>query len=173
MAAGLLLLYVSNFPGPVIVEGVETLKIPDGAGWHSFFELEMLKGGHVALEYTEGADGVVNVFILSEENYGLYQDTGRVLSRLKGTSGSTGTFGLEIPNDGTYYLVFEHGTGFEAISQDIQVTYSFAGLRPNGPDGDLARWGFVLAVGGLALMNVVNFLYFRGRRRLRAERGDS
>ncbi len=143
---------------------MDTFQIPEGTGWHSFFELEMVKGGHVALEYAEGSDGVVNVFLLTEEDYGLYQDTGRVLSPLEGTSGSTGILGLEIPSEGIYYLVFEHGRGFETISQDIQVTYSFVGLSPSGPDGDLARWGFILLVGGLAFMNVAWFVYIKGRK---------
>lgn len=173
LVAGSLLLYGSQFPGPAVIQGVETFQIPEGSGWHSFFELEMLKGGHVALEYTESSDGAVNVFLLTEENYGLYQDTGRVLSPLEGTSGSTGIFGLEIPSDGIYYLIFEHGRGFEASSQDIEVTYSFAGLRPSGPDGDLARWGFVLVVGGLAFVNAAGFVYFRGRKLRKAEPGDS
>ncbi len=165
LGAGLLLLYESQFPRPLSVQGAETFQIPDGHGWHSFFRLELLEGGGVTVEFTEGGDGTVDVFLLDDEDYGIYQDSGLVLRPLGSASGSAGTFMAEVPSEGTYYLVFTHGSVSQALSQDVQITYLFEGLRPLGPDRDQARLGFLLLLVGAAAANVGGFLKFRLRSR--------
>ncbi len=165
---GAALLYSSLDPRPVTVRGSETFQIPDGDGWHSFFELEMLEGGVVSVDYAESGDGSVDVFLFREGDYGLYEATGLLLPPLGSMSGSSGAFSVNITGDGTYYLVFTHGSGFESVIQEVEVSYIFAGLRPEGPDVVIARAGFVLVIVAATLGNLGGYLFFRSRSGSRA-----
>ncbi len=162
---GFVLLDASRNPGPSSVRGEETFQIPDGREWHSFFELEMLGGGSVFVEFEETSEGLVTLYLFNQGDYATYQETGLIPPAVGSMSGSSGIFIVGIPSDGTYYLVFEHGEGYEALPQDVQVSYVFAGISPTGPDRTVARTGFVLVMFGAVVGNVGGALHFRRKRR--------
>ncbi len=170
LTIGFALLNAAAHPGPYSIRGQETIRIPDGTGWHSLFELEMSEGGSVSVEFREISNGRVNLYLLNHDDYEVYQDTGLVPRPLGSTSGSSGLLQVDIPSEGTYYLVFGHGGGYEATPQDVHVDYVFSGLLPTGPDRDIARTGFVLVIVGAAIANIGVVVRFRekGKKDARA-----
>jgi len=58
---------------------------------------------------------------------GVHEGTGPSLSSAGGASGS---FSVDLPGSGTYYLVLAPGTGFEYSGQAIRVSYRVAGIQP-------------------------------------------
>ncbi len=162
---GLLALDAARTPSSASVQGRETFRIPDGPGWYSFFELEMLAGGRVSVSFAESAGGAVAVYLLPQEAYGIYETTGLVPASATRISGSDALFEANIPQEGTYYLVFAHGQGYEALSQEVEVRYVFMGMVPTGPDQELAWRGFLAVIVGGVLANAGVLLRFRWLRR--------
>lgn len=162
---GLLALDAARTPSPASIRGTETFSIPNGAGWHSFFELEMLEGGRVSVRFSETTGGGVLVYLLPQPAYGIYQATGLVPTSATGIQGSEALFEVEVPQDGTYYLVFAHGPGYEERAQEVEVRYAFMGLEPTGPDREMAWKGFLVVLLGGALANAGVVLRYRSLRR--------
>lgn len=161
IAGGFALLLVAQTPGPVALQGRQTFTIPDGLGWHSSIELDMLEGGTIDLDFEALSGGTVVVFLLTEEGYDLYEATGLAGAVLKQSTGSSGVLAVAVPAEGVYYVVFAHGVGFELLPQEVDLAYQLEGLRPLGPNRDLARGGFALILVGAVLGNAAGFLVLR------------
>ena len=74
-------------------------------------------------------------------------------------NGSSGSFAIDLPSSGTYYLVFAHGAGSEDSAQDVRVSYRVAGIEP-----EFIGVGSALIAPGIALVGLGLRFRERGRR---------
>jgi hypothetical protein len=122
----------------------ETATIPSGSDWYVFYEFNLLAGGRIQATITERAGGVVDVYVYTRSQYASYQ-TGSYPANLFQTSGTTSSVDVTLPETGTYFLVVEHGTGYEGASQEVQVTATINGVDP----GFLVGGIVVVALGAI------------------------
>ena len=80
-------------------------------------------------QFADLAGDVVNLYVFGERQYEVYAFIGLGRS-LFSANGSSGSFAIDLPGSGTYYLVFAHGAGSEDSAQDVRVTYRVAGIEP-------------------------------------------
>jgi hypothetical protein len=119
---------------PLLVSSLDTsaaatTTIPAGP-WRMSYYFNLLGSGTLRGNFQETTGGSLNLFVLTEEQYNLYQsgtDGGSLLSVL---SSRGGAFGVALPGSGTYYLVADHGTDSFAIAQQIQFVVQVRGLNP-------------------------------------------
>lgn len=168
VVVGLLALDAARNPASASVQGEDTLRIPDGSGWYSFFELEMLEGGRVSVSFEESGGGAVAIFLLPQEAYATFRTTGLVPVSATRISGAEALFEASVPREGTYYLVFAHGLGYETVPQEVEVRYVFMGMVPTGADAVLAWKGFAAVILGGVLANVGVLFRYRLLRRTQA-----
>ena len=111
-------------------------------------------------QFADLTGGVVNVYVFGETQYEWYAFIG-LGQTLFSANGSSGTFAIDLPSSGTYYLVFAHGTGSEESRQEVRVSYRVAGIEP-----EFITVGSALIAPGIALVAVG--LWIRERRHKRA-----
>lgn len=130
------------------LRGEETFQIRAGSGWYYVVELPMQEGGRVHIVFEETSERAINVRLFPQRDYEAYQSDGIIQPNLPGTSGSSGTFAINIRTEGTYYLVFEHTPQNTGVPQEVQLRYSFTGVQPQEPDWLLVGLGAASLVGG-------------------------
>lgn len=125
-----------------------TASIPAGPAWYYVYRIDVLGPGRLAGTFEDVGGRVVDVQVFAERQYRSYEFIGLGYS-LFSTRGSAGSFTVDLPGTGTYYLVFDHGAGFEGASQDVRVSYRLLGVEP---DFLLAGAAFAAAgIGAVAL----------------------
>lgn len=107
-------------------EQTENFTIPSGP-YYFYFEAPQLVGGQVSGDYSIST-GSVSMYFLTESQYNYYQVYGVVFGSLYSTSGSSQTFSVDLPDSGTIYIIFEHGSGYESISQSGTVHFETSGI---------------------------------------------
>ncbi|MEE9237013.1 MAG: hypothetical protein V3U52_04420 [Thermoplasmata archaeon] len=120
--------------GPSTLSGEETFAIP--IGWESYYvvEVDLQAGGRVSVEFQEISDGAVSVYLFHEQDYASYNAADDVSRAIHSARGPSGVLSVDIPSEGSYFLVFEHARGYEFLSQDVQLSYLFTGLQRDDPD---------------------------------------
>ena len=103
--------------------------IPAGPTWFFPYHIKVLGSSRVSGQFADPAGGVVNLYVFGETQYEWYAFIGLGQS-LFSTNGSSGTFAIDLPSSGTYYLVFAHGAGSEDSRQEVRVSYRVAGIEP-------------------------------------------
>lgn len=103
--------------------------IPAGPTWFFPYHIKVLGSSRVSGQFADPAGGVVNVYVFGESQYEWYAFIG-LGQGLFSTNGSSGTFSIDLPSSGTYYLVFAHGAGSEEARQEVRVSYRVAGIEP-------------------------------------------
>lgn len=130
--------------------GAEAFSIPGGPQWFYVVELELDQGGQVFIDYRVANDGVLSVYLFEPENYGEYYASGTASAMVGSATGNAGSLAAQVPAEGTYYLVFAHGPGYEFTPQEIEIAYQFTGLQPDDPVWGFAVAGLASVVAGLA-----------------------
>lgn len=146
------------------LRGEETFLIPAGGQWYYVVELPMQEGGRVHIDFEETSERAINVYLMPQDDYELYEVAGGVLPGVGGMTGPSGLFAQNIRSAGTYYLVFEHTAENAARSQEVRLRYSFTGVQPAEADLVLAGAGVGSLAGGAVVVALAAV------RRLRAVR---
>ena len=134
--------------------------IPPGPTWFFPYHIKVLGSSRMSGQFAALTGGVVNVYVFGETQYEWYAFIG-LGQTLFSANGSSGTFAIDLPSSGTYYLVFAHGTGSEESRQEVRVSYRVAGIEP-----EFITVGSALIAPGIALVAVG--LWIRERRHRRA-----
>ncbi len=107
--------------------GTTTGEIPVGAGYYRVIKISFWYSGHVSGDFSSDS-GSVHFYILDSAEYAAYSIDGTVTSSLYSTTGVTGAFSVDLPTTSSYYMVWDHGPGQDAILQQITLTYKVTGL---------------------------------------------
>jgi len=107
----------------------QTITIPAGAEWYAYYAFSVLFSGSVSGEFQVLSSGSVNAYVMTQAQYDGFSQTGSGPSAFA-TSGSSGTFSVNLPSGGKYFLVFTHGAGWEGVAQDVRTTLQVNGIEP-------------------------------------------
>ena len=110
--------------------GTETFTIPAGAEWYYVFEVNVLGGARLHVEFTAPLGQNIDVFVLDEPNYQTYINGGSVSAVISHLNAQGTTFDVTLPSTGKYYLAFDHGSLYESVDQEVRVTYRLNGIDP-------------------------------------------
>jgi len=102
--------------------------IPSGYGYYGYTKASMWLYGHWSGEFTVTSGGTVHFYILDAGQYDSYMNTGQAPSSLFSTTGSASSFSVDLPTTGAYYMVFDHGPGYETVEQTISIEHKVSGL---------------------------------------------
>ncbi|MDH4123882.1 MAG: hypothetical protein OEV21_07365 [Thermoplasmata archaeon] len=108
-------------------ENATTHDIPAGAEWCCYAEISLVLNGHISGEFNTMDSGTVHFFVMSSDQFDRYL-LGLSTSNMYSYTGTGTTFSVDLPTASTYYLVFDHGTGYLNIIQHIDLTYKLTGL---------------------------------------------
>jgi len=122
-----------------------TVTIPSGSGWYYSYEFYLPSGSNVSVEYLETLGRSVDVSLFTSSQFDRYSN-GLQTESLYSESGASGEFSHTAANSDTYYLIFEHGSGFSSSSQSVTVDF-----RVNGLDTLVLVVGLVLLIIGAIL----------------------
>lgn len=147
-------------------QGEETFGIPEGAQWYYAVEIPFQAGGRIHIDFEETSQRAIAVLVLAEGDYEAFLSATAVPFVIEETVGPSGVLALSLRDAGTYYVVFMHGPGTQAVSQEVALRYSFTGVQPEEPDWVLVGLGVLAAGLGAAVVTI------GARRRIRASRDD-
>ena len=106
-----------------------TITIPSGAQWYYAYDFSLLANGHVSGSFQERTGGTVDVYVFTDAQYQAY-DGGGSPQPLFSTGGSSGQVDVALPGSDTFHLVFDHGSGYDAVQQDVDVVITVSGIGP-------------------------------------------
>ena len=152
---GVILLFVGLF---VAVGGVihsptdRTFSIPAGQYYYNYHSESLSAGQTVQMDFTVTGGSTVDVFILDEAQWNDYSYDGSAAS-LASASASQGSVSLKVETGGTYYLVIDHGSGYDGSVQEGKTTTNIMGTNANSVilGVVILAVGVLLFVGGLIL----------------------
>jgi len=136
--------------------------IPPGPAWFYVYQIKVIGSSRMSGQFAALAGDVVHLYVFGEKQYELYAFIGWGYG-LFSVNGSSGSFAIDLPSSGTYFLVLAHGRGAENSTQDVRVSYRVAGIEPE----------FITVASGLIAPGIalVAFgLWVRERRRKRIPR---
>jgi len=158
-------------------EETGTVLIP--AGGSRVFGLNILGAGTISGSFSESTGRAVVFSIFNETGYRSYKGSGELSDSLLTVNGNSGDFFVAFPRSGKYYLVFEHGVGYE----DLPIEVSFTAHLEGATEITLLLIGLPILSGGVALTivglllrqrarstraagasQVIDVLFFEGRR---------
>ena len=131
LIGGVLFLSGQAFLAGSFLQGTQgtVATIPAGPAWFYVYEIKVLGSSRMSGQFADLAGDVVNLYVFGERQYEVYAFIGLGRS-LFSANGSSGSFVIDLPTSGTYYLVFAHGAGSEDSAQDVRVSYRVAGIEP-------------------------------------------
>lgn len=96
-----------------------------------FHSKNPIANGHLSGSYSI-TPGNVSFYIFTSDEYKAYSDTG-IADSLYSSSYSSGSFSVDIPGAGVYYVVVEHSRdpALQSTSQALTLTYSISGIAVN------------------------------------------
>ncbi|MFQ5918454.1 MAG: hypothetical protein ACE5I4_00225 [Thermoplasmata archaeon] len=147
-------------------QGEETFGIPAGAQWYYAVEIPFQAGGRIHIDFQETSQRAIDVLVLAEADYEAFLGATSTPLIIEETSGAAGVLALSLREAGTYYLVFTHAAGTNAVPQEVDLRYSFTGVQPDEPDWFLIGLGTGAAAVGTVLATI------GARRRIRAVRQE-
>ena len=134
--------------------------IPPGPSWFYVYQFKVIGSSRMSGQFAALAGDVVNLYVFGEKQYELYAFIGWG-NGLFSLNGSSGSFAIDLPSSGTYFLVLAHGPGSENSAQNVRVSYRVAGIEP-----EFITVGSGLIAPGIALVGLG--LWMRERRHKRA-----
>jgi len=158
---GLSLLFVGAGLAPNPAANSKQVTIPPGAAYYYYIKYRISAGMQFTVEFT-ATGGTVDAHIFNEAQYQTYAQylSG---SGLASTSGASGRLDVVIPAEGFYYVAFDHGAGYEDVSQDVHATIRTGSGGITSVSPGLAGAGIGLIIAGIATSVVAR------RRMKRAE----
>jgi hypothetical protein len=146
-------------------------EIPAGAGWYVYFEVRVLSGGSLQVDFRVTSDGTVDLFSFTEAQFATFRTTGTGTFLHGEADVSSGRFDVSLPEAGTYYVTMHHGLAYGEVVQNIRTTFRVLGLSPTWLISGLVILspGIVFATLGLSLrrrMMVATVRHAKGRMAL-------
>ena len=109
-------------------KGTETLTIPSGEGYYSYLKISGWLNGHLSGDFTVTSSGTMDFYVLDSSQYGEFSYDLQPSSNMKSIVGASGEFSVDLPSTGSYYMTFNHGSGYENTAQEVKVTFKVSGL---------------------------------------------
>lgn len=131
------------------IEGA-TASIPAGPAWYYVYPIDVVGPGRLTVSFEDVAGSVVDVHVFGAREYLAYEFVGLGNGLFSGRA-SAGSFAVDLPGTGTYYLVFDHGEGFEGVIQDVRVSLRLLGVEPGFLRGGAVFAGVGIVAVGLGL----------------------
>ncbi len=125
----------------------ETLAIPAGGQYYNYYTWNVLSGGSVSGNWTCLNGTPVQVLVYNAGDYNAYTN-GANLSGLYNTTAVSGTLDVPVSGFGTYYVVVQHGSGYESGEQDVFVSFTSTGTDPTSFFAGIAA----LVIGALMIV---------------------
>jgi len=130
----------------------EVFSIPAGWDYYYVFEMHLFSGATLKGDYTVTSGTPIDLFIFDDVQYLEYSYSGSApcLYEVKGMSGS---FSMSPANAGMYYVVLDHGPGYDNSTQSGRITLHITGtdMLCLGPGIFLLIVGILLMVAGAKL----------------------
>jgi len=124
MLIGLVLMIWAMHSG----EESNTFDIDPGAQHYNYIPVNLFSGAKLGGRFSVDGASIVDLYVFNDSNYNLYE-TGATAPFIAHASGNSGSFEVAIDSGGTYYIVLEHGSGFQSSRQTGSVTHSVAGTN--------------------------------------------
>jgi hypothetical protein len=109
-------------------KGTETLTIPSGDGYFGYLKISGWLNGHLSGDFSVTSDGIVNFYILDPSQYDEYSYDLQPSDNMKSISASTGEFSVDLPSSGSYYMAIDHGSGYESMTQTVEINFEVTGF---------------------------------------------
>lgn len=123
--AGQGLMASSFLPGDRTVDGT----IPAGPEWFYVYRVEVLGPARVEGHFADPTGRPVDFFVFAQSEYDVYAQVG-LSEPLFAGQGSGVDFSVPLESSGTYYLVLDHGDGFEWSVQEVRMSVRILGIEP-------------------------------------------
>jgi hypothetical protein len=128
-------------------------EIPAGVGWYVAFQVHVLSGGSLQVDFAVTSPGTVDLFTFTEAQYTTFRTTGTGTFLHGEADVSSGRFDVSLAEAGTYYVTMHHGPAYGEVAQNIRTTFRVLGLSPTWLISGLVILapGVVFAAMGLSL----------------------
>jgi len=128
----LLLVGIYFFQSAYYGEGVESFTIPSGIDWYYRVEFYGRVNGGISGDFSV-ANGTINFYVMTEEQRKSYYDDGESLQYIFASQESkSGHFSTTTcPAFETWYIITDHGVGYESTPQKVTVGYKLSGFETN------------------------------------------
>jgi len=117
--------------------------IDAGNLYFNYIDVGLFAGARLKGSFTVTSGGSINLYIFENREYQNYYN-GNDCYYIESASGSSGTFDITVDVGDTYYIVLEHGSGYESMRQTGEVTHQIIGT-----DFVMIGLGIGLFIGGL------------------------
>lgn len=136
---GVLFLAGQAFVASAFLQGASNARatIPAGPAWFYVYRIDILGAGRLEGTFEDVAGRTVDMYVFAARDFPVYEFVG-LGNSLYRTQGTAGSFAVGLPGSGTYYLVFDHGTGNEEAPQEVRVSYRLRGIEPEFLQAGLA-----------------------------------
>ena len=112
-------------------DDVDTLRIPAGTGWYFVIGFDASAGSRFAGRYSETTGRALDFYVFDDPQYAAYSRSGFPRAgALFQAHGEAGRFAVTASSPGKYYVVVDHGSGFEGQPQDVRIVWREDGLDP-------------------------------------------
>ena len=111
--------------------GESSMTIPAGEGYFASFQTKSSMWMNAHLDGTvevQGA-GTTDVFVLDSAQYEEYAYDLEPTTSLWSSHGSGGTFSVDLPGTGRYYIVANHGADSASVDQTVTLSYTISGIN--------------------------------------------
>ena len=102
--------------------------IPAG-GYYYHIPFSYVFGAPVSVTWQVTSGGSVIVDLLTDAEYATYR-AGGGLTTLASSDSPAGILDFDLGSGGTYHVLILHGTGSEALAQDVSLTMDYSGVAP-------------------------------------------
>jgi len=131
--------------------------LPPGSEYYDFIQVPSTLFGHVEVRFYDVSythNNSIKCSVYDSDQYEEYCSSDYPPSCLYSVSGINRQFSIDLPTMSTYYIVFEHGPGYESHVINFSVHYTVTGIVPNP---------FVL---GLVALSIGIILFIVSRKKI-------
>jgi len=110
--------------------GTSSMTIPAGEGYFAAFYTKSSMWINAHIEGTIEVDGAggLDMFVLDSTQYDEYSFDLSPASSLWSAHGSAGSFSIDLPGSGRYYVVANHDSDSSSVAQTVTLSYKITGI---------------------------------------------
>lgn len=124
-----------------------------------YIEFDIFWDGRVSGDYRETSGRSLYLHLFDTQQF-LTFTTQFTAQGLYSTSGSQGTFSASLPIPGKYYIVLDHGPGYEAVTQAFSLN-----VKLDGTNGLILGLG----IGMIAIGATVAIIGYRAKKKVESQ----
>jgi uncharacterized membrane protein len=111
--------------------GTTSATIPAGGQYYVAFKTKssMWMNAHIEGSIEVEGGETAYAYLLTSAQYQEYVYDLQPTTSLWSTHGSSGTFSVDLPGTGRYYVVANHDPGSSSIAQTVTLTYTISGIN--------------------------------------------